>query len=64
MPEVKMPAIKVLAFDVFGTLVDWRTSIAREAAAVFARLGSVAASDMRGIKASGAIKASAPNGSV
>lgn len=39
MPEVKMPAIKVLAFDVFGTLVDWRTSIAREAAAVFARAG-------------------------
>mgnify|MGYP003392321082 CR=1 FL=1 len=39
MPEVKMHAIKVLAFDVFGTLVDWRTSIAREAAAVFARAG-------------------------
>lgn len=39
MPEVKMPAIKVLAFDVFGTLVDWRTSIAREAAAVFAQAG-------------------------
>ncbi len=39
MPEVKMPAIKVLAFDVFGTLVDWRTSIAREAAAVFSRAG-------------------------
>lgn len=39
MPEVKIPATKVLAFDVFGTLVDWRTSIAREAAAVFARAG-------------------------
>lgn len=39
MPEVKIPAMKVLAFDVFGTLVDWRTSIAREAAAVFARAG-------------------------
>lgn len=43
MPEVKvsqteMP-VKMLAFDVFGTLVDWRTSIAREAAAVFARAG-------------------------
>ncbi|GHH13566.1 dehalogenase [Sphingomonas glacialis] len=31
--------IKALAFDVFGTVVDWRTSIAREAAAVFARIG-------------------------
>jgi 2-haloacid dehalogenase len=26
-----MPEIKALIFDVFGTLVDWRTSIAREA---------------------------------
>ncbi|OYY89734.1 MAG: haloacid dehalogenase, type II [Sphingomonas sp. 28-66-16] len=34
-----MAEVKVLAFDVFGTLVDWRTSIAREAATVFARLG-------------------------
>lgn len=39
MSEVKVPAIKVLAFDVFGTLVDWRTSIAREAQAVFAGVG-------------------------
>lgn len=31
--------IKALAFDVFGTVVDWRTSIAREAAAVFAAIG-------------------------
>ncbi|TPG49732.1 haloacid dehalogenase type II [Sphingomonas glacialis] len=31
--------IKALAFDVFGTVVDWRTSIAREAAAVFAKIG-------------------------
>lgn len=30
---------KALAFDVFGTLVDWRTSIAREAAPVLASLG-------------------------
>ncbi len=30
---------KTLAFDVFGTLVDWRTSIAREAAPVLGRLG-------------------------
>ena len=28
------PAVKALFFDVFGTLVDWRTSIAREAEAV------------------------------
>lgn len=34
-----MAKVKVLAFDVFGTVVDWRTSIAREAAAVFARAG-------------------------
>lgn len=31
--------IKALAFDVFGTVVDWRTSIAREAGAVFAKIG-------------------------
>ena len=31
--------IEALAFDVFGTVVDWRTSIAREAAAFFADLG-------------------------
>ncbi|MGN6820161.1 MAG: haloacid dehalogenase type II [Sphingomonas sp.] len=30
---------KALAFDVFGTVVDWRTGIAREAAPVLARLG-------------------------
>lgn len=30
---------KALAFDVFGTVVDWRTSIAREAAPVLANLG-------------------------
>lgn len=28
------PAVKALAFDVFGTVVDWRGSIAREVAAV------------------------------
>jgi 2-haloacid dehalogenase len=28
------PAVKALFFDVFGTLVDWRSSIAREAAAL------------------------------
>ena len=30
---------KALAFDVFGTVVDWRSSIARDAAPVLARLG-------------------------
>lgn len=33
------PPVKALAFDVFGTVVDWRTSIAREAAAFFSGLG-------------------------
>lgn len=28
------PAVKALFFDVFGTLVDWRTSVAREAKAI------------------------------
>jgi 2-haloacid dehalogenase len=31
--------IKALLFDVFGTLVDWRTSVAREARAILAPLG-------------------------
>jgi 2-haloacid dehalogenase len=31
--------IKALFFDVFGTLVDWRTSIAREAQAILEPLG-------------------------
>lgn len=34
-----MPEIKALIFDVFGTLVDWRTSIARESRAVLEPLG-------------------------
>ena len=32
-------AVKALFFDVFGTLVDWRTSIARESDAILAPLG-------------------------
>src|SRR3974390_2108792 len=32
-------AVKALFFDVFGTLVDWRGSIAREARAVLEPLG-------------------------
>jgi 2-haloacid dehalogenase len=33
------PDIKALTFDVFGTVVDWRTSIAREADAFFKKHG-------------------------
>ncbi len=33
------PLPKALAFDVFGTVVDWRTSIARESAAFLAQIG-------------------------
>ena len=32
------PPIKALAFDVFGTVVDWRTGIAREASPFLARV--------------------------
>jgi 2-haloacid dehalogenase len=32
-------SIKALFFDVFGTLVDWRTSVAREAQSILAPLG-------------------------
>ena len=34
-----MPALKALFFDVFGTLVDWRGSIAREAREILAPRG-------------------------
>jgi 2-haloacid dehalogenase len=34
-----MADLKALLFDVFGTLVDWRTSIARESEATLAPLG-------------------------
>lgn len=33
------PVVQALAFDVFGTVVDWRGSIARDAAAVAAERG-------------------------
>ena len=36
------PPIKALLFDVFGTLVDWRGGIAREAGAVLEPLGHTA----------------------
>jgi 2-haloacid dehalogenase len=39
-PAPSIPAtVKALIFDVFGTLVDWRTSVAREAQAALAPLG-------------------------
>lgn len=34
-----MHPIKVLAFDVFGTIVDWRRGVAREASEFFGTLG-------------------------
>ena len=34
-----IPGLRALFFDVFGTLVDWRTSVAREAERVLAPLG-------------------------
>ncbi|HMA74347.1 MAG TPA: haloacid dehalogenase type II [Xanthobacteraceae bacterium] len=39
MSQTQFPLVKALFFDVFGTLVDWRTSIAREAKAVLEPLG-------------------------
>jgi 2-haloacid dehalogenase len=39
MSENHLAVVKALFFDVFGTLVDWRTSIAREASAVLEPLG-------------------------
>jgi 2-haloacid dehalogenase len=35
-----MNTVQVLLFDVFGTVVDWRSSVAREAAPFLARHGS------------------------
>ncbi len=37
-----MQEVKALLFDVFGTLVDWRTSIAREAEKILSPLGVAA----------------------
>jgi 2-haloacid dehalogenase len=39
MPQTQLAAVKALFFNVFGTLVDWRTSVAREAKAVLEPLG-------------------------
>ena len=37
--KAQIPAVQALFFDVFGTLVDWRTSIAREARTILEPLG-------------------------
>jgi len=37
--EPRNSAIKALAFDVFGTVVDWRTGISRQAAQIAAQQG-------------------------
>ena len=39
MTKAPLTAVKALFFDVFGTLVDWRTCIAREAKTVLEPLG-------------------------
>jgi hypothetical protein len=39
MTDGRRADIKALFFDVFGTLVDWRESVAREAKAVLEQLG-------------------------
>jgi 2-haloacid dehalogenase len=36
---MSLPEIEALTFDVFGTVVDWRTSVAREARALLAAKG-------------------------
>jgi 2-haloacid dehalogenase len=36
---MSLPPVKALFFDVFGTIVDWRSSIAREAEALLGPLG-------------------------
>ena len=38
-PNPDPPSVKALVFDVFGTVVDWRSSVAREVAAVAKRKG-------------------------
>ena len=37
--NTSQPAVKALFFDVFGTLVDWRRSVAREAEVILSPLG-------------------------
>ena len=37
--QIPLQQVRALVFDVFGTLVDWRTSIAREAKVILSPLG-------------------------
>jgi 2-haloacid dehalogenase len=37
--EAPIAGVRALFFDVFGTMVDWRTSVAREAEAILSALG-------------------------
>ncbi len=37
--NASLSSVKALFFDVFGTLVDWRTSVARESEAILGSLG-------------------------
>jgi 2-haloacid dehalogenase len=37
--QAPIPGVRALFFDVFGTLVDWRTSVAREAESILGALG-------------------------
>ncbi|MEJ2376762.1 MAG: haloacid dehalogenase type II, partial [Pseudolabrys sp.] len=37
--EAPIPGLRALFFDVFGTLVDWRSSVAREAEHILSALG-------------------------
>jgi 2-haloacid dehalogenase len=37
--DTPIPGVRALFFDVFGTLVDWRTSVAREAEKILLPLG-------------------------
>jgi 2-haloacid dehalogenase len=40
---ISPPPVQALVFDVFGTVVDWRTGVAREAAPFLARHGAAGA---------------------
>src|SRR4029077_18266711 len=37
--DARMASVKALVFDTFGTVVDWRTSVAREVEALAKRKG-------------------------
>jgi len=39
MPDFDPAAIQVLAFDIFGTTVDWRTGVAEQVAQIAADQG-------------------------